>query len=230
VAQAKRSTRTGVDRRNRDSEVVAAAVQVFHQKGYAAATIQDVADVVGVLKGSLYHYISSKEDLLFRILTESHAQARELMDQIMEMDATPLERLRTWIDSMYRWYATNVERASVYITQHHNLTGERAEAMRTQAREFEHFLRELLAEAKGAGALRADLDTRMAARFLLGSLNSVPRWYHPGGSTSPEDLAREFTRMSLAAVTAVPSYVDQLLVPPGPVAAVARAARARTQS
>ena len=63
--------RRPVDRRNREHEVVEAAVKVFYEKGYAASTIQDVADVVGVLKGSLYHYISSKEDLLFRILQQS---------------------------------------------------------------------------------------------------------------------------------------------------------------
>src|SRR4051812_25001793 len=52
-------------KRNREAEVIDAAVEVFFEKGYSAASIQDVADRVGVLKGSLYYYIDSKEDLLF---------------------------------------------------------------------------------------------------------------------------------------------------------------------
>lgn len=191
-----------VDRRNRDLEVVEAAVRVFHEKGYAAATVQDVADAVGVLKGSLYHYISSKEDLLFRILTESHAQARVIMDQVSTMDAPAVERLRVYLHDMYGWYLSHVERSSVYLNQQHNLTGERAAQMRAQAREFEHFLRELLAEAKGAGALRGDLDIRLAALFLLGVLNSIPRWYKPDGRFPPEALAAAFTDMSLRALAA----------------------------
>ena len=47
-------------RPNREADVIDAAIEVFYQRGYAAATIQDVADKVGVLKGSLYYYIDSK--------------------------------------------------------------------------------------------------------------------------------------------------------------------------
>jgi len=149
-----------------------------------------------------------------------------VMDEVSAMEASPLERLQAWMEAMYTWYATHVERASVYLNQNHNLTGERAAAMQAQAREFEHFLRELIAEAKGAGTLRSDLDTGMAARFLLGVLNSIPRWYRPGGPVSPEQLAREFTSMSLRSIAATPTYIDQLLIPPGPSAALARSSRA----
>ena len=51
--------RRSTARRNRDSEVLQAGIQVFFDKGYSAASIQDVADAVGVLKGCLYHYMSS---------------------------------------------------------------------------------------------------------------------------------------------------------------------------
>ena len=46
----------------------------FHEKGYEATSIQDIADAVGILKGSLYYYITSKEDLLFEILEDVHQQ------------------------------------------------------------------------------------------------------------------------------------------------------------
>ena len=61
----------GHRRRNRGQDVIEAAIRVFHKKGYASASIQDVAAEVGVLKGSLYHYIDSKEDLLARIFEDS---------------------------------------------------------------------------------------------------------------------------------------------------------------
>ncbi|MGQ0624346.1 MAG: TetR/AcrR family transcriptional regulator [Sporichthyaceae bacterium] len=186
-----------IDRRNRDADVVEAAIGVFYAKGYAASTIQDVADAVGVLKGSLYHYISSKEDLLFRILQESHAQARESMNQVAALEVTPFERLRIYLERSHLWYLTNIERVSVYLNQQHHLTGDNRAEMREQAREFEHYLRELLAEAKGAGALRGDLDLKLAAYFILGALNSLPRWYHSGGGYSAEHVAKEFTAMAL---------------------------------
>ena len=56
----------------REQQILDAAAVVFYEKGYAAASIQDVADAVGILKGSLYYYIDSKEDLLFEILRDAH--------------------------------------------------------------------------------------------------------------------------------------------------------------
>ena len=193
--------RVAADRRNRDAEIVEAAIQVFYAKGFAASTMQDVADAVGVLKGSLYHYISSKEDLLFRILQESHAQARELMSEVAGLDLAALDRLRIYLERMYLWYMANIERVSVYLNQQHHLTGTNAAEMRLQAREFEQFLRELLAEAKGAGTIGGHVDLKLAAFFMLGALNSLPRWYRTGGSYAPEHIASEFAAMSLRVLT-----------------------------
>ena len=209
-----RAAKQTAERRNRDADVVAAAIKIFYSKGFSAATIQEVADEVGVLKGSLYHYISSKEDLLFRVLKESHEQAAVIMDEVAALQVTPMERLRAWLERMHLWYLNNNERASVYLNQQRFLTGQNREEVRAQARHYEHFLRELLAEARGSGALRADLDLRLASYFLLGALNSLPGWYRPDGSYPPEKVAEMFTDMALRSLL------------PGPGAAKRPAAKA----
>src|SRR5690242_21930048 len=61
--------------RRRQQEIVEAAARVFHEKGYESTSIQDIADAVGILKGSLYYYITSKEDLLFEIIRGVHEEA-----------------------------------------------------------------------------------------------------------------------------------------------------------
>ena len=48
----------------RNAEILQTAARVFNQKGFHATRIQDIADELGMRKGSLYHYISSKEDLV----------------------------------------------------------------------------------------------------------------------------------------------------------------------
>ncbi len=183
-------------RRNREADVIEAAISVFYAKGYPAATIQDVADVVGVLKGSLYHYIATKEDLLHKVLRGSHEQAQQIMAQIAALEAPPLERLRTYLKLIHLWYLGHPQRVSVYFTQQQHLTGDRYAEMRMQNREFEHFLRGLLAEAKRAGALADDVDPKLASFFILGALNSLPTWYQPGGPLSREQIAEEFALMA----------------------------------
>src|SRR5579871_5483796 len=66
----------------REAEVVSAAADIFYERGYASATVQDVADALGLLKGSLYYYIESKEDLLYRLMGEIHDGVDVLLDEI----------------------------------------------------------------------------------------------------------------------------------------------------
>ena len=68
--------------RRRHLEVLEAAARVFHEKGYESTSIQDIADAVGILKGSLYYYITSKEDLLFEILQDVHEQGLRNLERI----------------------------------------------------------------------------------------------------------------------------------------------------
>jgi len=51
----------------REGEILTAAARIFREKGYHGTSVQDIAEAVGLLKGSLYHYIRSKEQLLARL-------------------------------------------------------------------------------------------------------------------------------------------------------------------
>jgi len=178
-----------------------AAIDVFFQRGYPAASIQDVADRVGVLKGSLYYYISSKEDLLFRILDESHHQATEIVEETRALDVSPLERIAIYFERYLLWYLTNLERVSVYFSEWRHLTGERHETVRLQRETYEQFVRDMIVEAQQAGDVPAEISPKYASFFLLGAVNAVPRWYRRDGADTPEQIARVFTRLILNTIT-----------------------------
>lgn len=196
----KRKSAAG-ERRNRDPEIIAAAIQVFHHKGFSAASLQDVADIVGVLKGSLYHYISSKEELLFRIIDGSHAQANVIMDHSMGVSDDPMVRLNRYLIDMATWYLDNIERVSIYFNEGRWLTGERLDQVRKQRRDFDAFLRSLIEGARRGGHIRPDVDVRLSAQLMLGALNSVPSWYRPDGLYNPEEIAGMFRDMMLTSLT-----------------------------
>lgn len=192
---AKPTTRRVVDRRNREADVIDAAVEVFYAKGYSAASVQDVADLVGVLKGSLYHYISSKEDLLFRIFEGSHKQAMQLMDDVSKRDLPPKQRLETYLNELVHWYLGNVERVSLYFNEWRYLTGDNADAVRKHRKVFADFVREILDEA--SDELRPGVDQRLATFYILGAINYIPLWYRKTGPYSAARVAQDFSSMSL---------------------------------
>jgi AcrR family transcriptional regulator len=200
VAKATAKPRGG--RRNRDAEIVEAAIDVFWRKGYPVASVQDVADRVGVLKGSLYHYIDTKEDLLFRIFDESHAQASAIVGEVSRLDVAPLDRLRIYVERYVEWYIENLERVSLYYSEWRHLTGKRRTTVLKQRSFYEHFMRETIREAQAAGEVPAGLNATYATFFILGGIQNIPVWYRRDGADSPKQIAAAFAEMTLGMLTA----------------------------
>ena len=196
----KRATAQGNGRRNRAAEVHDAAIRVFSAKGYSAASLQDIADEVGLLKGSLYHYIESKDAVLFEILENSHKQAIEIMRQTDALNLEPVERLRSYIQSLTSWYLDNRERASIYFTEWRYLTGDYRDTVQQQRREFLGYVRQILAEAQRRNLARSDLNVNIASLFLLSAVNSVPLWYRTSGPITSSEIATEVAELAVTSV------------------------------
>jgi AcrR family transcriptional regulator len=200
VAGRKVASPKAKDRRNRGEEVLEAAVEVFHEKGYATASIQDVADRVGVLKGSLYHYIDSKEDLLARVFQHSNEQSFALMESIGALEIPAIDRLRQFAQLWILWYLENIERVSLYFNEWRYLTGERLAEAKTKSRDYEHFVAGLLEEVKQEGDADPSLDVRYGSLFILAAINGLPGWYRRRGSDSAVHISWVYTDMVVGAV------------------------------
>jgi AcrR family transcriptional regulator len=194
----------GRQRRNRSEDVLEAAVRVFHKKGYASASIQDIADEVGVLKGSLYHYIDSKEDLLARLFEDSAGQFMEMLDHASGLDDRPVERLRGFGRSCALWYLQNIERVAIYATQWKHLTGKRRKEVLTIRETYGRRLADLIGEVKDAGEAAPDLDVNFATYFIFGALNGLPDWYRRRGADPAERIAESYAGLIVATVVGGP--------------------------
>lgn len=176
-------------RRNRKRDVIDAATDVFFRKGYSAASVQDVADAVGVLKGSLYYYIASKEDLLFWILEDVHESSALIREEVMALDAEPLDRLRIYIERHVAWYLENLEEVTVFFRDWRYLAGERLETVAERRRGYDRVLRELVVAAQDNGDADPRIDAKYASFFLLAAVNHVPDWYRRDAGDAPEEIA-----------------------------------------
>jgi AcrR family transcriptional regulator len=175
--------------KRRDRQILEAAAQMFHERGYADTSVQDVANAVGLLKGSLYYYIESKEDLLFRVLQDVHAQAKQILDAVPEMDVPPLERLAAYVRGHIEFNLRNIEKVAVYYHDFAQLKPERRAEIVTTRKRYEEFVIGLIEEAQAEGEVDPELDAHVAAYSVLGMLNWVYTWYRPGGKVSISDFA-----------------------------------------
>ncbi len=202
--RAKPAPKQSVRRTNRQTEVTAAASEIFYLKGYRAASIQDVADKVGVLKGSLYYYIDSKEDLLWRIVEDVHAQSSAILEEALALDVSAIERIRIFIVRHVEWYLANVQEVSVFFREWRHLTGERFQIARERRRGYERVIRDLFAAAQDAGDVSSELDLHYAGRYVLAAVNAAPDWYRPTGPDSPEHIAQSYADMTIGLLTGTP--------------------------
>lgn len=189
------------ERRNRDATVIAAAITVMSRRGYAGSSIQQVADVVGVLKGSLYHYFTSKEELLYRILEESHQQTVDISVRVGLLELDPHEELLEYVRQLSLWYLDNVDRANIFFTEMKNLTGERLTDARGWGKHYESRIQQLVIASQNDGHIRVDLDARILTRFILGALNNVRHWPSRSGKKfTNEELSAAIVDLALSAL------------------------------
>jgi AcrR family transcriptional regulator len=200
--------------RSRDSEVLEKAIGIFYRKGFAATSIQDLADELGMLKSSLYYYITSKEALLRRIFEDSHAGAMEVVERVEAMDAPPLERIHAYLQQYAEWFLTNRERATLYAREWRYLTGDFHDEVAAQRAYYDDVLIRLVEEAQEAGDVPKGLSPRYASYFVLGSLSSITDWYRPSGMHDPQTIAAVWADMGMRVLTNPDEPVPLPDVPP----------------
>ena len=186
--------------RTRDREVVDAAIAVFWEKGYANASVQDVADVLGMLKGSLYYYIDSKESLLRRIFVETH---QELMDLAAAAQAEPgpaVDQLRWLLRASAMWAIQSVDRAGLYFREwRYASDGLNSELVR-ERRGYEKVIARLVAAWQADGDLDAVVDPMRAATFVWSAISSLPDSYAPRSRLAERGVAESYVALAMRAV------------------------------
>jgi TetR/AcrR family transcriptional regulator, cholesterol catabolism regulator len=194
--------RRGGRRFTRRGQVLDTAARMFFERGYEATTTQDIGAELGLLKGSVYYYISSKQDLLFEIVQEYHQDTRAYFERILTSDATPMEKLRELITTETAHTATNLTRSSLFYTEWRSLDPERQRTIIAERSRHEEAVETWIREAQATGEVRADTDPRLATFAIFGMVNSVYRWFRPDGRRTAEEVGAEFTELVLSGLSA----------------------------
>src|SRR2546421_12664685 len=112
-------------REERWSELIEVATAVFYAKWYDAASLQDIADRLGMLKGSLYYYIQSKEALLYDVIKTVHEEGLANIESLAAGEGDALERLRSVIIGHIDHECRNMTKTAVFLHEVQELSPER---------------------------------------------------------------------------------------------------------
>ena len=184
--------------RERSEEVYRAALRLFREKGYHATSMQDIAAAVGLYKGSLYHYIAGKEDLLVQVFERAMGTLLADVEQIVaDTSLGPSAQLRLIGQAHVCCVSDNLDALTVYLHEFRALAGESLATVRAQRDRYA----QLVADTVRRGVRIGEFDTPevgIATLGLLGMCNWVCQWYRPGGRLGPAEIGGYFADLILS--------------------------------
>ncbi len=172
--------------------ILSNAARVFAREGYGGASIRRVAAEAGVSLAGLYHYVHSKEELLYLIqLHTFEAIVYNLRDQLEHVD-DPLERFRTAVRNHLIHFVHHFDELRVCALELDSLSGDYYDEVAAVRREYFRLMAGLVQALRGDSP-EPDPRARLTTLSLFGSLNWLFQWYDPARDPSPEEMATEFT-------------------------------------
>jgi AcrR family transcriptional regulator len=178
-----------------------AAAKVFNKKGYLETNIDDIATAAKMSKGGVYHYFSSKDEILYFILdTYMDIVLKDLEPQLQDLQGSA-PKIKFIIERHIDLYANHIAQAKTLLHDAHCLSPKHFKAISVKEREYYQIVMDILSEFF-EGTVKMKREELKAMAFLLfGMCNWTYHWYDPKGPIKPEELSRITWMVFLKGIT-----------------------------
>jgi len=179
--------------------ILACATRVFCEKGYAGASMRDIARATGISLAGLYHYFRSKEELLFLIQKHTFSTLLENLHRDLATLDDPARKLRCLIRNHLRYFLNHPEAMKVLAHESESLSTPYARVVAELKRSYYRTCRALLDEL-GAGKQLQSVNRRVAVLSLFGMMNWIYTWYNARVDPDADALADTISAIFLQGV------------------------------
>ena len=183
---------------HRRDDILAVAARLFAAQGVAATSVREIADQVGILSGSLYHYFGSKDQMVTELV-------REWLDNVIRQyaeaalgDLAPREALQTLIGISLRSIETHPHAIEIYQNDAGYLRQlPDGEAIEARAARVPELWMRVLEDGVARGDFRDDVPVRVFYNLLRDALWRSVTWFDPNAERSAAQLADDYVRIFL---------------------------------
>ncbi|MEM8872286.1 MAG: TetR/AcrR family transcriptional regulator [Pseudomonadota bacterium] len=182
-------------------DIRAAATTLFAAHGYAAVSMRQIAQRVGVQVGALYLYTPDKQSLLSDLMIDHLEDLLSEWDRARSGVTEPVARLSEFVRFHVRHHLTRADAVFIAYMELRSLSPENFSKIERLRRLYETQLEDILHEGAARGTFHL-LDARISTLGLIALLTGVTTWYRDGGRLSPERIEQVYVAMALRAVGA----------------------------
>ncbi|MFP3462797.1 TetR/AcrR family transcriptional regulator [Arthrobacter globiformis] len=172
------------------------AAKLFFERGYDGTSLRQVASAVGIMVGSLYNHIDSKEHLLLQIMggiiDDLMADAR----QAVETDGDAVDKLQALLGAHLRFHAERAQEVFIGNAELRSLSEDARKVVIEKRHEYELLLQQLIEDAGRAG-LAEVIDARIHVYSFVAQATHIASWFKPGGRMTLDEIVAVYTKLAL---------------------------------
>lgn len=179
---------------SRKEQVIRKAAELFKEKGYAASSMRDLAQKLGIEAASLYSHIKSKEEILRSLCFEMAAEFRKSLEEVEKKNVSASEKLKLGIIGHIQVMARDLTASAVFMNEHRHLSQPFLRDFLLLRINYINRFKLIIEEGVKNGEFK-DIDRKLAVMTLFSSLNWMPLWYDPMGTIEPIELGQQLADM-----------------------------------
>ena len=176
------------------SNIVDVAAQLFGEKGYHGTSIRDISNEVGILAGSLYSHIDSKQELLAEICRRYSARARAVLEPLEAAPLTTRQKLREIFAIYFRLASEERAQARVVVHDFRSLSDDELEEGRQRRRDTQRIVVRILEEGAARGEIRT-VDPKLVTMAIFSITNWSVEWFDADRGATIDEVADFFANL-----------------------------------
>ncbi|MBB6035599.1 TetR/AcrR family transcriptional regulator [Phytomonospora endophytica] len=181
-------------------QVLKAALDLFATQGYATTSVQQIVKAAGVTKGAMYHYFTSKDDLLFAIYERILSLQKRRLDEITARGGAAVDVVREVCEDVVVTSIDFLPEGTVFFRSQHMLVPERQKEVKRRRREYHDEFAALLLRGQAEGAFRDDVPVPVLIAHFFSDVHYLSQWYSPDGPEDKNEVARQLTDLFLRSI------------------------------
>lgn len=195
------TTRRPLVLEGRTRDIVDRAAELFDKRGYDRVSMEDIADAVGLAKPTLYHYVSSKDEILVLIHQEFMSQIFAKAEARQNRGMTAREELIDAMADVLDLMRTLRGHVRIFFERHRDLPPKDRKSIAEQRSRYTAIIRAIIVRGVAEGEFR-DVDAPLVTLALFGMCNWAYQWYQPNGPLTPRQIAEQFGGYLLEGISA----------------------------
>lgn len=186
--------KSGAVEKNMRLELLHAAAKLFRKKGFHGTSMQDIAEAVGILKGSIYYHFSSKNEIFREVLIRGINPVILSAERFLKEDISPREKLRKLLYNHLMYILEHNDSLVIFFQEREKIPHGEMESYLQKRSRYEETLKIILDEGVKKGDFPA-IDVQLAMFAIFGMCNWVVEWYNPSGSKNAEEIAAHMVHL-----------------------------------